>query len=121
MAAAHYGVGNLTVFVDKNRLQVDGFVADVLNIDPLPDKWRAFGWEVLRTDGHDVGALLDAVEDRWARPTGQPAVIICDTVKGKGVSWMENVMEWHGGSLTDELRALALQELEPKTGRRVRD
>ena len=112
MAAAHYGVGNLTVFVDKNRLQVDGFVADIVGIDPLPDKWRAFGWEVLRTDGHDVAALLDAVDVRWAaHAPDRPAVIICDTVKGKGVSWMEHVTEWHGGSLNDELRALALEEL----------
>jgi transketolase len=113
MAAAHYGVGNLTVFVDKNRLQVDGFVADIVGIDPLPDKWRAFGWEVLRTDGHDVAALLDVIDARWAaHAPGRPAVIICDTVKGKGVSWMENVTEWHGGSLDDELRALALEELD---------
>jgi transketolase len=113
MAAAHYGVGNLTVFVDKNRLQVDGFVADIVGIDPLPDKWRAFGWEVLRTDGHDVAALLDAIGARWAaHAPARPAVIICDTVKGKGVSWMENITEWHGGSLNDELRALALEELD---------
>jgi len=113
MAAAHYSVGNLTVFVDKNRLQVDGFVADIVGIDPLPDKWRAFGWEVFRTDGHDIAALLDAIEARWAGTVpDKPAVIICDTVKGKGVSWMEDVTEWHGGSLNDELRALALEELD---------
>jgi transketolase len=116
MAAAHYGVGNLTVFVDKNRLQVDGFVADIVGIDPLPDKWKAFGWEVFRVDGHDPAALLDAVAARWEDPADRPAVVICDTVKGKGVSWMENVTEWHGGSLNDELRALALEELLPLAG-----
>lgn len=120
MAAGHYGVGNLTVFVDKNRLQVDGFVADIVGIDPLPDKWRAFGWEVFRADGHDVGALLEAIEARWTASPDRPAVIICDTVKGKGVSWMEDVTEWHGGSLNDELRALALEELAPKAGREAR-
>jgi transketolase len=115
MAAAHHRVSNLTVFVDKNRLQVDAPVAQVVDIDPLADKWRAFGWTVLRCDGHSIEALLAAL-DRPADDDGQerPRVIICDTVKGKGVSFMEDVVEWHGGTLSEELRDLALAELESR-------
>lgn len=115
MAAAHYGVGHLTVIVDRNNLQVDGFVNEVMEVEPLVDKWRAFGWQVLTTDGNDVRSLLAAFEERQATSDQRrPAVIIAKTVKGKGVSYMENVMEWHGGTLTPELCRQALDELRLK-------
>jgi transketolase len=113
MAAAHHEVRNLTVFIDKNRLQVDAPVAQVMDIDPLVDKWRAFGWTTRRCDGHSVDALLSALDaPHSGEDRDRPRVIVCDTVKGKGVSFMENVVEWHGGTLSEELRDLALAELE---------
>jgi transketolase len=95
MAAAHHRLDNLCAIVDKNRLQIDGPVSAVMSIDPLADKYRAFGWNVLAVDGHDVAALQDAF--RAARGAkGRPTVIVADTVKGKGVSFMENQAGWHG-------------------------
>jgi transketolase len=111
MAAAHFRVGSLTVIVDRNRLQVDGWVRDVMEIEPLSAKWRAFGWSVLEADGNDPVDVLRALEDRHALPSGRPAAIICRTTKGRGVSFMENVMEWHGGTLSEELYRQAMAEL----------
>ncbi|HXP46246.1 MAG TPA: transketolase [Terriglobales bacterium] len=95
MEAAHYKLDNLIGIVDKNGLQIDGRVQDVMNIEPLDKKYRAFGWEVLSCDGHDMQQVVETLEK--ARTTvGKPTVILADTVKGKGVSFMENVAGWHG-------------------------
>ena len=95
MAAAHHRLDNLCCIVDKNRLQIDGPVSAVMGIDPLADKYRAFGWNVLAVDGHDIGKLQEAF--RAARAAkGRPTAIIADTIKGKGVSFMENQAGWHG-------------------------
>ena len=95
MAAGHYGLDNLCCIVDKNKLQIDGPVSAVMSVDPLADKYRAFGWNVITADGHDIAALQEAF--RAARGTREkPSVIIADTVKGKGVSFMENQAGWHG-------------------------
>jgi len=97
MEASHYQLDNLVAIVDCNRLQIDGRVADVMNIDPIEDKYRSFGWDVLRIDGHDMDQVVRALEQGKARiGTGNPLVIIADTVKGKGVSFCENVAGWHG-------------------------
>lgn len=116
MASAHHGVGGLTAIVDRNNLQVDGFVNEIMEIEPLAEKWRAFGWSVFLADGNDVRSLLDAFDRRHtiADPR-RPAVVIASTIKGKGVSYMENVAEWHGGSLSPEQYRQALDELLPKT------
>jgi transketolase len=115
MAAAHFNVANLTVVVDKNDLQVDGLVDEVMSTKPLAEKWHAFGWRAITVDGHDVPALLSAFRQRRAIATeGQPVVIICQTVKGKGISFMENVAEWHAGTLDAAQYAQALSELRPK-------
>jgi len=95
MEASHHRLDNLISIVDKNRLQIDGAVSDVMNIDPLEEKYRSFGWEVLRIDGHDMQQVVEALE-KAKRGTGKPVVIIAETVKGKGVSFMENVAGWHG-------------------------
>jgi transketolase len=120
MAAAHYRVGNLTAIVDCNGLQVDGLVRDVMNIEPLADKWRAFGWRVVDLDGNDIPALLAAFDLRRREAADQPWVLICRTVKGKGVSFMEGVMEWHASPITAEQREEALRQLaafaEPLVG-----
>ena len=95
MSAGHYKLDNLCAIVDKNRLQIDGWVSDVMNIDPLADKYRAFGWHVIEIDGHNFEQILDAFDE--ARNTkGMPTVIIAHTVKGKGVSFMEDQAGWHG-------------------------
>jgi transketolase len=110
MAAAHYSLDNLTAIVDRNRIQNDDFCDKVMRTDPLPDKWQAFGWHVEEVDGHDLGQVIDALEK--ARDIrGRPTVIIAHTVKGKGVSFMENNPEWHGKAPTPEQAERALAEL----------
>ncbi len=95
MSASHYGLDNLTAIVDRNNLQIDGFTKDVMEIEPLKDKWAAFGWQVYGCDGHDFDDILAALKK--ARNTGsRPTVIIADTVKGKCISYAENVCGYHG-------------------------
>jgi transketolase len=95
MSAAHYRLDNLTAFLDFNGLQIDGWLRDVKSIQPLKEKWKSFGWQVLEADGHDYKALLEAVNRSYAN-RGSPTMIIAHTVKGKGVSFMENQIDWHG-------------------------
>lgn len=95
MEAAHYKLDNLIGIVDCNRLQIDGKVSEVMNVEPLEDKYRAFGWEVICTEGHDMQQVVDALEKAKAT-AGKPVVILAQTVKGKGVSFMEDVAGWHG-------------------------
>lgn len=105
MEAGHFHLNNLIAVVDCNRLQIDGWVRDVMQVEPLADKYASFGWNVMRVDGHDMQALVDAFEQARAA-TGKPVVILADTVKGKGVSFMENVAGWHGKAPNrDELTA----------------
>ena len=111
MAAAHYGLGKLMALVDHNRLQTDGTIAEIMGISPLEDKWRAFGWGVRRIDGHDLEQILDVVREAEAEPA-KPQVIIAVTVKGKGISYMENSVPWHSHPIDDEQLRLALQELD---------
>jgi transketolase len=115
MAASHYRVGNLTAIADYNNLQVDGPVDRVMGIEPLLDKWRAFGWRaVMVEDGNDVEAVLKALADRRDEAGDEPWAIVCRTLKGKGVSYMENVMEWHASPITREQRDRAIEELLPR-------
>ena len=110
MEAAHYKLDNLIGIVDKNKLQIDGKVSEVMNIEPLEEKYRAFGWEVLRCDGHDMPQIVATLEK--ARTTaGKPTVILAETIKGKGVSFMENVAGWHGKAPSVEEMLTGLQEL----------
>ena len=95
MSAAHFQLDQLTVVIDHNGLQSDAENAKIMNIEPLAEKWAAFGWDVLEVDGHSTSALSDAL-DRAAQQNGRPSVIIAKTVKGKGVRFMEHVPEWHG-------------------------
>lgn len=110
MEAGHYHLDNLVAIIDWNRLQIDGWVNDVMQVDPLADKYESFGWKTIRVDGHDMRALVGAFEQ--ARATkGQPVVILADTVKGKGVSFMENQAGWHGKVPNRDELARALNEL----------
>ncbi len=112
MEAAHYQLDNLVAIVDFNRLQIDGPVCEVMNIEPLEEKYRSFGWEVTRLDGHDMKQIVTALEQAKARPaTGKPLLVIAATTKGKGVSFMENVAGWHGKSPSQEEMIKGLQEL----------
>ena len=95
MSAGHFKLDNLCAIVDKNRLQIDGWVEEVMNINPLAEKYRAFNWNVIEIDGHDMRQILDAF-DKARTASDKPTVIIAHTIKGKGVSYMENVASWHG-------------------------
>jgi len=110
MEASHYKLDNLVGIVDKNTLQIDGWVKDVMGIDPIDEKYRAFGWHAIVCNGHDVNALLSAF-DEAARTKGKPTVIIINTVKGKGASFMENQAGWHGKAPNKEELDKALTEL----------
>jgi len=113
MSSAKYKLDNLIVFTDYNQLQVDGFVKDVMLIEPLKDKWESFGWHVQEINGHNMMAILSAVENAKSIK-GKPHMIIAHTIKGKGVSYMENQVEWHGKAPNDEQYVQALRELEAK-------
>ncbi len=110
MSAAHYKIDNLCALLDLNGLQIDGPVEEVMNIEPITDKWQSFGWHVFEVDGHDIDAILDALY-KAEKIKGKPSIIICNTVKGKGVSFFENKVEYHGVSPSDEELERALQEL----------
>ena len=108
MSAAHHRADNLTAIIDRNRIQNDRFTDEVMTLEPLADRWRDFGWQVIHCDGHDHAALLDALS---AAATGGPSVIIAATVKGKGVSFMENNPGFHGRAPSAAEYAAALEEL----------
>ena len=110
MCAAHYKLDNLTAFVDFNGLQIDGDITKVMNPSPIDKKFEAFGWNVLMIDGHNYDEILDAIE-KAKNHKGQPTVIICNTIKGKGVSFMENEASWHGTAPNKEQCEIALKEL----------
>jgi transketolase len=115
MAASNFNLGRLVAIVDRNRYQLDGTVEDVVNIEPLADKWRTFGWDVLEVDGHDIEALTMLLRQiKSGGDRGKPVCVIAHTLKGKGVEFMEKEPGWHLGYLgrKDEERVLA--ELERK-------
>lgn len=111
MAAAHFGLDNLCGIIDDNGLQIDGATKDIMNVAPLADKYRAFGWNAVEIDGHDLDAV-DAAYEEAKRTKGKPTAIIAKTVKGKGVSFMENLAEWHGKVPSKELVEKALAEID---------
>jgi len=111
MAAAHYKLDNVCAILDHNGLQIDGPNKEVMNPEPLEEKWRAFGWNVINIDGHNIGEILRAL-DEAETVKGKPTIIIAKTIKGKGVSFMENVVDFHGKAPTPEEGERALKELE---------
>ena len=111
MEAGHYKLDNLAGIIDRNRLQIDGWVKDVMNVEPLEDKYRSFGWEVVTIDGHNMEQVVAALEKAKAG-CGKPIAIIANTVKGKGVSFMEDVAGWHGKSPNVEELAKGLEQLD---------
>lgn len=111
MAAAGYGLDNLTAIIDRNGLQISGKTENVMPLDPLQDKWQSFGWNVTCVDGNNIPALCDALSDDKRIP-GTPTLVIAKTVKGKGVSFMENNAKWHHGVMSPEQYQQACRELD---------
>lgn len=110
MAGAHYKLNNLTAFIDFNGLQIDGNIEDVMNPSPIDMKFEAFGWNTMIIDGHDMDEILLAIE-KAKSCTDKPTAIVCKTVKGKGVSFMENQASWHGTAPSKEQCSQALTEI----------
>lgn len=110
MASAHYKLDNLCLVVDNNNLQIDGKVSDVMSVYPLKEKFEAFGFEVLEVDGNDIDELI-TVFDKAKTVKGKPTVIIAKTIKGKGVSFMEDKADWHGKAPNDEEYKTAIEDL----------
>jgi transketolase len=111
MSAAKYKLGSLCGILDYNKAQIDGFVENVMPIEPVMDKWRAFGWNVIRIDGHDLHAIYRAFLRAKTVPD-KPTLILADTIKGKGVSFMENQVDWHGKAPSKDEAKRAIEELE---------
>ncbi len=117
MAAARYKVDSLTGILDRNRIQATGPTKDIFDIPDIEEKWRAFGWNVLSVDGHDVGAVLDTLDEAAAKK-GAPTLIVADTVKGKGVSFAENTAAFHNAPMSQEQYDKALLEIA-EAGRKL--
>jgi transketolase len=110
MAAAHYKCDNLCAILDYNGYQIDGKVSEVMGLEPVVAKWQAFGWHTIEIDGHKIKEILAAYEEAKTVKI-KPSIIIAHTIKGKGVSFMENVCSFHGNAPTSEQSAKALKEL----------
>lgn len=111
MAASSYKLDNLTAILDRNHLQITGATEKVMALEPLKEKWEAFGFHVTEIDGHDYGQIFDALH---FRKKDQPVLVLANTVKGKGVSFMENQAKWHHGVLNEQQYIQAIRELEVK-------
>jgi transketolase len=117
MAAAHYHLDNLIAIVDYNKVMAKGFVWDLMSIEPFAEKWRAFGWDVLEIDGHDLEKIAAALhEARWVKPRGKPIVVIAHTVKGRGVEMAEFNYQWHTHAPEPEVADRMLRELSQTYG-----
>jgi len=117
MAAAHYHLDNLIAIVDYNKVMAKGYTWDLMSIEPFADKWRAFGWDVIETDGHDLDELNQALHRaRWVQPRGKPIVIIAHTVKGKGIEEAEFNYKWHTHAPDPETADRFLRELARRYG-----
>ena len=110
MSAAHFKLDNLVAIVDNNQIQLDGWTKDIMNLEPFSQKWQSFGWHVIEVDGHNFTQLIDAFKQAKT-VKGQPTVIIAHTVKGKGVSFMENNPDFHGKAPNAKELEIALKEL----------
>ncbi len=110
MSAAHFKCDNLTVIVDKNEIQLDGWTKDIMNNEPFADKWRSFGFRVFEVDGHNLAKVVEVLENT-RKVTGQPSCIVAHTIKGKGVSFMENNPDFHGKAPTPAELERALKEV----------
>ncbi|MFH1132140.1 MAG: transketolase [Pseudomonadota bacterium] len=115
MSCAMYKLDNIVVFVDYNKAQIDGYTSKIMDLEPLADKWRSFGWHVISIDGHDYGQIMEALDEAQT-VKGKPTYIIAHTIKGKGVSFMENVVSWHGVAPNREEADRAIVEIRKNAG-----
>ena len=114
MAAAQPELGRIVAFIDKNDMCMDGPQDEVMQVNPVDEKFEAFGWNAVNVDGHDMAALVDVI-DQLPDPTGdRPTVIVAQTVKGRGVGFMENVTNWHSGTIDDEVLEQCYEELDER-------
>ena len=118
MATANYNVTNLITVVDRNKAMIDGLTEDVMKLEPFADKWRAFGFEVIEVDGHNMNAMSDAMEKAMAA-TEKPVCIILDTIKGEGISFMAGDYKWHYGAMDTDKYAIACKDLEEYEAKRI--
>jgi len=114
MNAVKYKLGNLVVFIDNNDLEADGFVSDITSLNNIGDKYKTFGWNVIDIDGNDIEQLVNVVDNLPKADSLVPTVIIAHTVKGYGISFMENNVRWHAGKLNEEDKKIALSSIENK-------
>ena len=121
MAGRSQKLGNLVAFVDRNRQLMTSFAEERVMFEPYPDKWRAFGWNVIEVDGHDMAQLVDAIERLPDPDSDVPTVVVCETVKGKGVDFMERNLAWHAGSLGADDLTRALAALDASRGTTAAD
>ncbi len=119
MTANHYHLDNLCAIVDRNRLQIDGNTEDIMHLEPYPEKWKAFGWKVIEIEGNKIEEVLSAYRQA-EKIKGKPSVVIAHTIKGKGVSFMENRVEWHGKAPKKEETEKALEELNAAVSLRTK-
>ncbi|OZT77518.1 MULTISPECIES: transketolase [Salinicoccus] len=112
MSAANFKLGNLVAIVDNNKVTVDGNTAELMGIEPIKDKWESFGWNVIEIDGHDIEQLIHTFDNLPPADSDVPTAIICDTVAGKGVSFMEHGYEWHVANLGEDDIKRAIEEIE---------
>ena len=120
MGVSHYKLDNLTAILDYNNLQIDGKVSEIMEIAPIADKFRSFGWTVYEIDGHNIEEILWALSPERIIP-GKPTMVIAHTIKGKGVSFMENQVDWHGKAPAKEEAEIALKELREELERLMKD
>lgn len=114
MSAKHFKLGNLVAIVDRNRLMIDGPTEEIMSVEPFKDKWTAFGWKVVEIDGHDFNVILDTFAALPPVDSSVPTVIIANTVKGRGISFMEGEAKWHYGGLDAELQKQAVADIDAK-------
>ena len=112
MFASHHQLNNLCGIVDRNGLITHGTTESINKLEPFKDKWLAFGWDVIEIDGHDIKKLVSTLQKFTRKTSGNPTLILANTVKGKGVSFMENQASWHHGGIDDKKLGIALLELE---------
>ena len=116
MYAGHHKLDNLTGIIDRNRVQIDGFTEDILSLEPYKEKWESFGWEVREVDGHNMEEIISCIRKAPFKKR-KPSMIIANTIKGKGISFMENNPAWHGGGLKGENADVALKEVNAALGK----
>lgn len=120
MSASHFKIDNLIAILDYNKVQLDGTVGEIMEIEPVKEKWASFGWTVFETEGHDINNLMRVFDDAIKASKSKPVIIIANTIKGFGVSFMENQCEWHGNCPNESQMLQAVNEISNRFGCEIR-